>query len=98
MSKKNNKTVYIPDWVIEILDREALNYEGPGTFAAAAIYAFSRLSIGGKKKGLKDYKAQDISISYDEKAAAGIVGRVAHDVPGQQYKTQSQDRQKPKAV
>lgn len=45
MTKKIKKTLYLPEWLVEILDREAELYDGSGTVASTAIYALCELPV-----------------------------------------------------
>jgi len=67
MAKKNRKTLYLPDWVEELLDREGAKYDGPGVVASASIYAFCNLSKKGKIETLKAFRQSEISRAYEEK-------------------------------
>jgi len=74
MRKKSNKTLYLPPWIIEVLDFEGDKYDGPGVVAAAAIHNFSIQKIKEKKAMLKEYMSKEIEIAYnDESAAAQIL-------------------------
>jgi len=42
MRKKYKKNLFLPAWLIDILDSEGELYDGPGTVAAASIYHFSQ--------------------------------------------------------
>lgn len=40
MKNKTKKNLYLPNWIIQILDAEGKRYDGPGVVAAAAVYFF----------------------------------------------------------
>ncbi len=64
MGKKTNKTLYLPDWVIELLDDEGDSFGGPGVIAAASIFDFCRKKIDAKKRILKDYYSDAVETTY----------------------------------
>jgi len=64
MNVKIKKTLYIPDWIAELLDAEGEKYEGPGTVASAAIMFFCQLKEKDKIKALKAYKEREIQRAY----------------------------------
>jgi hypothetical protein len=63
-TKKGGRNLYIPDFISQMLDIEAETYEGPGTVAAASIYAFCMMDESGKRKALKSYKEKEIDVAY----------------------------------
>lgn len=76
-SQKSNKNLFLPTWIIELLDREGDKMDGPGFVAAAAIYNFCNMTTDAKKEALSSYKDAEIERAYavdDEQAAAQSVG------------------------
>ena len=69
MGKKTNKTLYLPDWVIELVDKEGEKFGGPGAVAAASIFDFCRKKKSEKKQVLKEYTSHAIEIGYGEEMA-----------------------------
>ncbi len=72
MIEKSRKTLYLPNWIISLLDVEARSSKGPGVIAAASILAFCRMSEKAKKKVLKKYSDCEIEYNYaiDDEASA----------------------------
>lgn len=64
MNEKNKKTLYLPDWVIGLLDKEGVKYDGPGVVAAASINAFCKLSSQEKIRVLQEFRKSEISLAY----------------------------------
>lgn len=64
MSKKVRKTLYLPEWITEVLDNEGEKYDGPGVVAAAAINAFDEMDKKNKKSKLKSFRDKEIEIAY----------------------------------
>lgn len=71
MAKKDQKTLYLPLWVIEILTKESERYGGPGVVAAACIVHFASLKPGQKINVLKHYREVEIEAAYEDEFAAG---------------------------
>jgi hypothetical protein len=69
-SKKGGRNLYIPDFISEMLDEEGLKYEGPGTVASAAIFAFCMMPDDLKKASLKSFKEKEIDVAYGDNAKA----------------------------
>jgi len=57
MGKKSNKTLFLPEWIQAVLDKEGECYDGPGVIAAASIYHFSQQKKTEKIKALEAYRA-----------------------------------------
>jgi hypothetical protein len=68
MTEKIRKTLYLPDWVCEILDREGEAYDGPGVVAAAAITAFCEMQPDSKVEKLERYRSREIKAAYSAEA------------------------------
>ena len=47
-AKKINKNLFLPVWIIELLDKEGERLEGPGEVAATAIFTFCNMGNTGK--------------------------------------------------
>jgi len=83
MAKKSNKTLYLPPWIIEILDFEGEKYDGPGVVAAAAIHHFSLQKRPEKKAILKEYRSKEVDYAYqDENAASKILAEPGYNSMG----------------
>ena len=61
MTEKIRKTLYLPDWIVEKLDSEGEKYDGPGVFAAAAIWMFCKLPDNEKVKCYEDFRKKEIA-------------------------------------
>ena len=59
MAEKIKKSLYVPDWIVEVLDREGENYDGPGVVAATSIHSFCSMPEKAKKEALKKYRAKE---------------------------------------
>ena len=70
MNKKFRKTLYLPQWLGDILDAEGESYDGPGVVAAAAIYYFSTRKTKEKVNMLRDFRAHEILSAYSDEADA----------------------------
>jgi hypothetical protein len=81
MGKKTNKTLYLPDWVIELVDKEGEKFGGPGAVAAASIFDFCRKNKSEKKRVLKEYTSHAIEVGYEgeEPADSGAEAESAVD-------------------
>jgi hypothetical protein len=62
--KKDKKTLYLPDWLIELIDREGDRYDGPGILAGAAIWNFCRIPESERVKILQEYRIKEIQEAY----------------------------------
>jgi len=73
--KKSRKTLYLADFVIDLLDKEGALYDGPGVVAAAAIYQFSNLTQKGKVDSMNAFRNAEINLAYadEDKAIAKSV-------------------------
>jgi len=85
MEKKIRKTLYLPEWVGNLLDVEGEKYGGPGIVASAAISSFALLSDNEKKRILQNYRNKEIEIAYS-KDAADIVAASGADVSKKKQK------------
>jgi hypothetical protein len=65
MTEKIRKTVYVPDWIGELLDTEGGCYDGPGVVVSAAIYEFCCLTKKGKIEALNAFRQAEISRAYE---------------------------------
>ncbi len=63
-SEKLNKNLYLPVWIVEMLDAEGENYGGPGTVASTAIMAFCGMNNAEKQKALKRFRDAEINHAY----------------------------------
>jgi hypothetical protein len=73
MTVKIRKTLYLPNWIVESLDKEGEKLDGPGEFASAAIYCLCNMTNRAKKEALNLYKSAEIERAYadeDEQAAS----------------------------
>ena len=66
MSEKIRKTLYLPDWIAEYLDKECEKLDGPGYVVATAIYNFYNMTTEAKKEALSLYKEAEIERAYAE--------------------------------
>jgi hypothetical protein len=66
MSEKIKKTLYMPDWTVELLDKEGEKYDGPGVVVSAAILAFCTKPEDERVKILKEYRAEEIVHAYHD--------------------------------
>jgi len=73
MGKKINKTLYLPSWIIEVLDFEGDRYDGPGVVAASAIHHFSIQKQKDKKAMLKEYRSKEVDMAYKDESVAGQI-------------------------
>ena len=64
MTEKIKKTLYLPEWIVELLIAEEDSSGGQGIAAAAAIYDFCRKERLSKKKILQEFAVQDIESTY----------------------------------
>jgi hypothetical protein len=64
MAEKIRKTLYLPVWVCDLIDREGNIYDGPGVVAAAAIHYFAGLSVAQKKRVMEAYRRAEIENAY----------------------------------
>ena len=64
MNEKVKKTLYLPDWVADLLDREGQKYDGPGVVAASAITSFCLMSDPDKVKTIQDYRSKEVERAY----------------------------------
>ncbi len=55
MAKKLQKNLYLPDWLIELIDTESIKGKSVGEIAAAAIYAYCTSSVELKAKIITAY-------------------------------------------
>ena len=61
---KTNKNLFLPPWVIELLDSEGERYGGPGEIAAIAIFNFCSLNDLAKKEAIKKYRDEEADRVY----------------------------------
>jgi hypothetical protein len=66
MMEKGRKTLYLPAWVIDLLDKEGEKYDGPGVVAAVAITAFCLMKNGEKVKVIQDYRTEEVKRAYSD--------------------------------
>jgi len=66
MSKKIRKTLYLPEWLADILDLEGEAYDGPGVVASASIQSFSEMDKKNKIATLKNFRSKEIEIAYKQ--------------------------------
>lgn len=66
MSEKIRKTLYLPQWLVEILDSEGEIYDGPGVVAAASIHNFSKMKKKNKISVLENFRSHEIQKAYLE--------------------------------
>ena len=64
MNKKIRKTLYLPEWLADILDSEGEAYDGPGVVAAASIHSFSKMDKKNKISTLRNFRSKEIEIAY----------------------------------
>ena len=64
MTEKIKKTLYLPQWIVELLLSEEDASGGQGIAAAAAIYDFCRKDHSSKKKILQEFAVWDIESTY----------------------------------
>ena len=56
--------MFLPDWVVALLDAEGKFYDGPGVVASAAIAAFCSMDKAGKIAALKRFREVEIKAAY----------------------------------
>jgi len=81
MAQKERKTLYLPSWIVEILDIEGEKYDGPGVVVASMIYAFSVKNRKEKIKVLQDYRANEITMAYDDVVVEAILDDISAAKP-----------------
>ena len=64
MLAKERKTLYLPQWVVKMLDDEGSAYAGPGLAASVAIWDFWSKSETAKKRIYKKYSQYEIDSEY----------------------------------
>lgn len=64
MSQKLRKTLYLPEWVAELLDNEGQKYDGPGVVASAAITAFCSMKDKEKVRTIQNYRNEEVKRAY----------------------------------
>lgn len=109
VNEKIRKTLYLPNWIAELLDSEGERGNGPGVIAAAAISLFCRLSDKDKIAALKTYQEEEIEKSYAPNAnhktqsrqqLHNAIGRIKEMLeveklqPGTIYRVLDKDEQK----
>ncbi len=62
---KLNKNLYLPVWIIEMLDVEGDRYGGPGVVAATAINAFCKANNTQKRTMLRTFRQAEIDRIYN---------------------------------
>ncbi len=62
--KKDKKTLYLPNFVIDMLEIEAERAGGPGKIAGAAILAFVESSDEAKVASLKHFNDRELKEAY----------------------------------
>jgi len=85
MMEKGRKTLYLPDWVIEMLDKEGEKYDGPGVIASASICAFCQLREADKIKMIQNYRTEEVKRAY--LGAKGVVESAAQDESSSKKRT-----------
>lgn len=76
---KLKKNLFIEDWLVKMMDVEALQAGGQGELASAAIYNFCTAPKEHKAQMLLDYRKKEVSMSYNETLAGdprAVVERV----------------------
>lgn len=73
MNNKIRKTLYLPNWLADILDSEGEAYDGPGVVAAASIHSFSKMNKKNKISTLQNFRSKEIEVAYNQE------GSEAHD-------------------
>jgi len=76
MSKKVRKTLYLPEWITEILDKESETI-GPGVVVAASINAFDEMDKTNKKSLLKRFRDKEIDMAYGPNDAKQAKAKIA---------------------
>jgi|GEM_PF-5408074 len=64
MLAKERKTLYLPEWIIKMLDSEGNAYKGPGLAASVAIWHFCNQSETAKKRIYAAYSKSEIKSEY----------------------------------
>lgn len=77
MSEKIRKTLYLPDWIANLLDKEGAKYDGPGVVASSAIMAFCLMKDSEKVKVIQSYRNKEVEKAYFDTQA--IVENAAQD-------------------
>jgi hypothetical protein len=75
MEQKERKTLYLPQWIIQMLDNEGSAFKGPGLVASAAIWDFCSKTDDAKIAIYKKYGAHNVETTY------GCAGEVDVSVP-----------------
>jgi len=63
---KTNKNLYLPNWIIELLDEEGQKYDGPGIVASAAISSFCEMKNEEKIRAIQKYRNEEIRRAYSD--------------------------------
>jgi hypothetical protein len=79
MVKKVKKTLYIPEWVVKLLDVEGDRYDGPGVAISTMIYHFSNISMTEKVLAVESFRKKEIEMAYSEWAAIEDENAAASD-------------------
>lgn len=66
VATKSKKTLYLPDFVIKLLDDEGGMLDGPGVVAGAAIFGFCTLPDDAKIEILQQYRQCEIRTAYNK--------------------------------
>jgi hypothetical protein len=77
--KKDKKTLYLPDWLIELIDREGDRYGGAGILAGAAIWNFCRIPESERVKILQEYRIKEIQEAYGMKVPPAVQAQMDAD-------------------
>lgn len=80
MAEKNTKSLYLPDFIIKILDEEAVKGGGPGVVAAASILEFSTKKPKEKAEIIKRFHNKEVTISYCDVLNPDDPAKVASDL------------------
>ena len=65
--EKNKKTLYLPQWLISLLDAEGERIDGPGVVVGAAVFAFCEAAPEEKAKLLERFRQVEIQHAYQLK-------------------------------
>ena len=76
MAKKQNKTLYLPEWILGLLDREKGK---PGVIVGASIYDFVQRQDREKVRILKAFRSKEIEVAYGDNPGDTIVGAAEDD-------------------
>lgn len=86
-AEKIRKTLYLPEWLEQILTSEGDKYDGPGVVAAAAINGFNELNDENKKLMLKRFRDKEIEIAYAPNETTSANSDELKKIPSTEIKT-----------